>query len=78
MAKRATKKKLYDMPDPLPNGLVLEDTSKKQWKLGNSIGKGGFGEIYAAQQVGSSGYKHVVKIVSIATHPHSVRSFKFV
>lgn len=64
MAKRATKKK-YDMPDPLPQGEVLEDAAKKQWKLGSSIGKGGFGEIYSAQEVGSSGYKYVVKIVSM-------------
>lgn len=63
MAKRAAKKK-YDMPDPLPQGELLEDAAKKQWKLGSSIGKGGFGEIYSAQEVGSSGYKYVVKIVS--------------
>ncbi|KAJ8014117.1 hypothetical protein DPEC_G00036920 [Dallia pectoralis] len=36
------------LPDPLPNGLILTDTSKKQWRLGRVIGQGGFGLIYLA------------------------------
>ncbi|KAF8764884.1 serine/threonine-protein kinase VRK1-like isoform X2 [Argiope bruennichi] len=36
------------LPDPLPNGVILTDVIKRQWKLGKSIGLGGFGEIYLA------------------------------
>ena len=38
----------YILPDPLPAGLVLTDLSKNRWKIGKSIGLGGFGEIYSA------------------------------
>lgn len=59
----------YKMPDPLPNGEVLQDIFKKKWRLGNSIGKGGFGEIYEAQMyedAKSGKYPYVVKIVSLS------------
>lgn len=71
MAKTAAKprKKVgYQMPDPLPLGLVVEDLAKQRWKLGPSIGKGGFGEIYSAQKVtegAKAKYSYVVKIVSM-------------
>ena len=38
----------YILPDPLPSGMVLTDLKKQKWKLGKSIGLGGFGEIYSA------------------------------
>ncbi len=38
----------YILPDPLPSGLIVTDLNKKQWKIGKSIGLGGFGEIYSA------------------------------
>jgi len=38
----------YLLSDPLPEGLVLKDLHKKTWKIGKSIGLGGFGEIYSA------------------------------
>jgi len=38
----------YLLSDPLPQGLVLKDLHKKTWKIGRSIGLGGFGEIYSA------------------------------
>jgi hypothetical protein len=38
----------YILPDPLPSGLVLTDLRKNSWKLGKSVGLGGFGEIYSA------------------------------
>lgn len=63
--KRAPKKKAgYAMPDPLPNGEILEDNTKKRWKLGAVVGKGGFGEIYSASEEGSKSSKYVIKIVS--------------
>ncbi|GLH03902.1 Nucleosomal histone kinase 1 [Gryllus bimaculatus] len=64
-AKPAAKRKggKYQMPDPLPNGEILTDLCKKQWKLGPSIGKGGFGEIYSATEVASQGKNsYVIKI----------------
>jgi hypothetical protein len=34
------------LPAPFVNGTVLQDLRKKQWKLGDEVGKGGFGLIY--------------------------------
>ncbi|KAF5290608.1 hypothetical protein FQA39_LY14674 [Lamprigera yunnana] len=59
------KKNAYKFPNPLPLGLVLEDNFKKKWRLGPSIGKGGFGEIYSAQENSTTNkntYNNVVKI----------------
>lgn len=68
MAKAASKRKAangYKLADRLPKGEILEDIGKKKWKLGSPIGQGGFGEIYAAQDVDSTGsnYPYVIKIV---------------
>lgn len=54
----------YKFAEPLPKGIILEDIGKKKWSLGVSIGKGGFGEIYSAQEEGAKGnkYPYVVKI----------------
>ncbi|KAL3274419.1 hypothetical protein HHI36_015809 [Cryptolaemus montrouzieri] len=67
MAKQAPKKKGangYKLPDPLPKNEILVDLAKKKWKLGTSIGQGGFGEIYSAQEADtkSANYPYVVKI----------------
>lgn len=62
----------YKMPAPIPLGEVIHDTiAKKKWRIGPSIGVGGFGEIYSAcEHEGSpkkgSNYPYVVKIVSIS------------
>ncbi|XP_047535666.1 serine/threonine-protein kinase VRK1 [Vanessa atalanta] len=71
-AKKAAqpKKKAngYKMPAPIPVGEVINDTiSKKKWRIGPSIGVGGFGEIYSACEHTSSpkktsSYPYVVKI----------------
>lgn len=59
----------YKMAPPIPKGEILEDISKKKWIIGESIGKGGFGEIYSAQPYDGTkkGVKdnYVIKIVSI-------------
>jgi vaccinia related kinase len=34
------------LPDPIREGEILVDITKNQWKLGKSVGVGGFGEIY--------------------------------
>lgn len=68
--KKAPKKGAYQMPEHLPSGSVLTDLSKSQWKIGLSIGAGGFGEIYSAFKSGESGsqktddHPYVVKLVS--------------
>jgi len=36
------------LPDPISEGELLTDSAKKTWRLGRSIGLGGFGEIYLA------------------------------
>lgn len=44
---RQKKVKGYKMPEPIPQGFVVKDAPrKKEWQIGTSIGKGGFGEIY--------------------------------
>ncbi|KAJ8360106.1 hypothetical protein SKAU_G00166310 [Synaphobranchus kaupii] len=37
-------------PTPMPEGYIMTDTEKKQWKLGKIIGRGGFGLIYLASR----------------------------
>lgn len=68
-AKKAVKKKNgYQMPDPIPNGEILQDIAKKKWIIGPSIGVGGFGEIYSAAEYTDkkpTNYPYVIKIVSI-------------
>ncbi|CAG4982121.1 unnamed protein product [Colias eurytheme] len=66
----APKKKAngYKMPAPIPSGEVIHDTiGKKKWRIGPSIGVGGFGEIYSACDHEASpkkgtNYPFVVKI----------------
>ncbi|XP_072390276.1 uncharacterized protein [Diabrotica undecimpunctata] len=67
----APKKKAakgYALAESLPVGEVLQDISKKQWKLGPVVGHGGFGAIYSARPATDNGskYPYVVKI-----EPHS-------
>lgn len=68
-AAKKGKKSLYAKPAPVKLGEILQDQSKVQWKIGPSIGTGGFGEIYSACKVTSptkkvEDYPYVVKIVS--------------
>lgn len=58
----------YDRPENIPLGEILTDLSKQQWKIGPSIGAGGFGDIYCACKANEAPKKHddyqyVVKIV---------------
>lgn len=45
-AKKTKKTNGYKMPAPIPTGFIVKNNQKKSWKVGISIGKGGFGEIY--------------------------------
>lgn len=69
-AKKPAKKPKngYQMPSHLPLNTILQDVAKKQWKIGPSIGSGGFGEIYSACKADqpikkTEDYPYVVKIV---------------
>jgi vaccinia related kinase len=67
--KAPNKKNGYESPKPLVKGAVLMDNQKNAWKVGESIGRGGFGEIYSACKVGTNiteltDYPYVIKIVS--------------
>ena len=57
----------YILPDPLPAGLIVTDLKKGRWKIGNSVGLGGFGEIYSAASWNgcqkSAQEKYVIKVV---------------
>jgi len=59
----------YILPDPLPEGMVIKDLRKQKWKIGKSVGLGGFGEIYSAALLDDkslSDEEYVVKV-----EPHS-------
>ena len=49
VSRPAAKKKapVHKLPEPIREGEILSDIQKRQWRLGKSIGVGGFGEIYA-------------------------------
>lgn len=54
----------YRLPDPLPPGEKLLDNTKKEWIVGESIGRGGFGEIYTAKPANdkTENWNYVIKI----------------
>lgn len=63
----AKKKNDHVMPEPIPEGEIITDLSKTSWKIGPSIGIGGFGQIYSACKASNppkktSDYEYVVKI----------------
>ncbi|EDW16575.2 uncharacterized protein Dmoj_GI10604 [Drosophila mojavensis] len=68
-AAKKAKGKLYAMPEKLKEGTILSDLSKTQWRIGPSIGVGGFGEIYAATRNGENNYDAVVKCEPHANGP---------
>ncbi|KAI9584341.1 nucleosomal histone kinase 1 isoform X1 [Glossina fuscipes] len=55
------KSKLYNMPEKLREGTILKDLAKNEYKIGTSVGTGGFGEIYTACKGGEKSYDYVVK-----------------
>ena len=67
-APKGGSREARKMPRPLPAGELFTDLVKKQWVLGPSVGKGGFGEIYLATQKGQStaakSAPFVIKVVS--------------
>ena len=55
----------YKMPDHLPAGTTLTDMRKKSWVLGQSVGVGGFGEIYLAAEAGKKADNNCGNVVKI-------------
>ena len=47
--KRKAPANSHKLPDPIREGEIVKDISKREWRLGKSIGVGGFGEIYAGE-----------------------------
>lgn len=72
-ANAVPKKKVkgYQMPEHVPIGTILTDMQKQQYRIGASIGTGGFGEIYSACRMSGTttsknadNYPYAVKVVS--------------
>ncbi len=64
-AKMPPKKKTaagYRMAAPQPAGTVLTDLAKRRWRLGATVGSGGFGALYTATEQGGEGRVCVAKI----------------
>ena len=51
----------YILPDPLPQGLVIKDLRNQTWKIGKSVGLGGFGEIYSAALLNGKPFTFSIK-----------------
>ncbi|XP_052766357.1 serine/threonine-protein kinase VRK1-like [Mya arenaria] len=72
-AKKPRKPKGHVLAEKFPNGEILRDLCKKEWRLGDVIGQGGFGLIYMAAEKESgkvgqdAGY--VVKIEPMGNGP---------
>lgn len=72
-AKKPRAPKAHKLAEKFPNGELLRDLCKKNWRLGDVIGQGGFGLIYLASdkdcaKVGPDA-EYVVKIEPIANGP---------
>lgn len=56
----------HKLPDPIKPGEIFIDSAKKSWKVGKSLGSGGFGEVYSAtdnlNDDKADGYKYVMKV----------------
>lgn len=61
-------KKTHTLPPPICKGEVLTDILKRKWKIGASIGIGGFGEIYSAFSVNENGRHEENYVIKIEPH----------
>lgn len=61
----------YILPDPLPAGLIVTDLRKRRWKIGKSVGLGGFGEVYSAAALNGSGKCSKKEEYVIKVEPHT-------
>lgn len=64
--KKAPAAKGHKLPDPIKPGQVFVDSAKKSWKVGKSLGSGGFGEVYSAtddlNEKNVDVFKYVMKV----------------
>nr|CAD7264216.1 unnamed protein product [Timema shepardi] len=68
VARKPTKSKKYKFPEQIPLGEIITDIHKRSWKIGPSIGTGGFGEIYSATEVTPSCAKSLPYVIKIEPH----------
>ncbi|RZF43062.1 hypothetical protein LSTR_LSTR001240 [Laodelphax striatellus] len=61
------KKGVYRLPDPIPKGLKVVDNQKKEWEIGESIGTGGFAEVYSAKESNKEASKKAI------TYPFAIK-----
>ena len=66
--KKARGPKASKLPDPLPEGDILKDIKKGQWKIGKAIGAGGFGLIYSGNTITNACMEK--KCVRVLIHYH--------
>lgn len=52
-AKKARSTKGHKLAEKFPNGETMRDLCKKDWRLGDVIGQGGFGLIYLGRIPGT-------------------------
>ena len=65
MEKKAAGPPVWKMAPPLPDGTILSgEFTEDGWRLGKSIGKGCFGEIYEAYSTAAkSSGSYAIKVV---------------
>jgi len=61
----------FRLPDPIAPGEILTDMTEKQWRIGKSIGVGGFGEIYLASDDLTTSTESVNADYCVKIEPHS-------
>ncbi|CAL4128017.1 unnamed protein product, partial [Meganyctiphanes norvegica] len=61
----------FRLPDPIAPGEILTDMTQKQWRIGKSIGVGGFGEIYLASDDIASSTDSTNADYCVKVEPHS-------
>jgi vaccinia related kinase len=49
--EKASAPKSRKLAKAFPSGIILNDSTKKDWKLGTYVGRGGFGRIYLASDL---------------------------
>ncbi|XP_053670429.1 serine/threonine-protein kinase VRK1 [Anopheles nili] len=72
VAKRPKRtNNLYVRPEKIPLGTILTDALNKPWKVGPSIGTGGFGDIYCAYCFSNAAPKTVAEYPNVVKiEPH--------
>ncbi|XP_042902557.1 serine/threonine-protein kinase VRK1 isoform X2 [Parasteatoda tepidariorum] len=69
-ARKKTAAKGYQLPEPIPEGYEISDTTKKSWLIGTQIGSGGFGTVYfASSKEKPKEMNYVIKIEYHANGP---------